>query len=274
MYPLDNCYPLRYVNKAENIIRIRRFDGSYQDVFLPITWDNLEDKLVNENCDYGPIMPPDYQDHYTYAQQHFYISRYISLSRYDGMHIMHCFINGWWLIGDGIAHAIARYAVKEEKRVIKMWDNSKVSGTNISAKRLMHNIKHHKILVPKRIILSIGCHDILKETFNKCCYNTKELIAFLLDQGVEDILILPNINSNMLPDHSLRGKFRKWLRTDLIEMDPQILKYATSLEEISDRADPFYKDGAGNYYSNPLIYAELAYRIVKFTQSLEEANQL
>ncbi|XP_065204860.1 uncharacterized protein LOC135834811 isoform X2 [Planococcus citri] len=244
---------------------IVRFDhGPLQRGVFRYRPNNIMALLRASNIFYGNLIHNSLNHEFRYESRNLYLSSYVSVSKHDRSSVYHAFINGFWCIGDGFVHGIAREPIRHNALARSRWDASRVGGSNISARRLMMNIMTHIRNIPPFILLSIGNHDMLKEDQAALQRNTMDLVEFLLSQNVQRILIMPIINTYLAPDTARREAYRAWMERQLVGLDPSRITYLRIMEAVGDRVHPYHQDNAHILYAHPYIHLEMAFLLNPF----------
>ncbi|XP_065217739.1 uncharacterized protein LOC135843694 isoform X2 [Planococcus citri] len=191
-----------------------------------------------------------------------YSALFTSWSPDNRQPITSIFFNGYWVIGDGLAHGVAREPLRRNAVLKNRWDRSRVAGSFLSARRLIHNIENHVLNVPPFILLSMGVHDLAMETELNARLNTQALIEFLLRQNVRQILILPLIIAPRRPDAEVRTEYRDWMRRVLPALDRERVQYLDFIEPIVDRVQPYHEDMAGIIYAHPFVHYDVMMALI------------
>ncbi|XP_065203433.1 uncharacterized protein LOC135833494 isoform X2 [Planococcus citri] len=191
-----------------------------------------------------------------------YSALFTSWSPDNRQPITSIFFNGYWVIGDGLAHGVAREPLRRNAVLKNRWDRSRVAGSFLSARRLIHNIENHILNVPPFILLSMGVHDLAMETELNARLNTQALIEFLLRQNVRQILILPLIIAPRRPDAEVRTEYRDWMRRVLPALDRERVQYLDFIEPIVDRVQPYHEDMPGIIYAHPFVHYDVMMALI------------
>ncbi|XP_065211150.1 uncharacterized protein LOC135839171 isoform X2 [Planococcus citri] len=240
---------------------IRVYDGGVQSAVFPHRRGNIMAILNQSGYTFNPQIQRELRHEYTLHSQQMYSSVYTSWSPDDRRPTTHIFLNGWWVIGDGLAHGVAREPLRRDPTLKSRWDRSRFAGSFLSAKRLRHNIQQHAHNIPRFCVVAMGGHDLTLESEHTARINTSALIQFLLDQRVERILILPIIIADRRPDAEIRRSYRDWQRGILPQLDRSRVTYLQFLEETVDRVQPYHADLAGIIYAHPFVHFDIIYRL-------------
>ncbi|XP_065207320.1 uncharacterized protein LOC135836421 isoform X1 [Planococcus citri] len=245
---------------------IRIYDGgvnghSMQRAVFPNRRSNIMAILERANYHYGHQIQHQLRQEFSFQTQEMYSSVFTTWSSNDNQPSTHCFLNGWWVVGDGLAHSLAREPLRRNSVLKNRWDRSRFAGSFISAKRLMHNIDNHLTNVPPYVILSMGTHDNTLENELATRLNTNLVLKCLLDHGVRRILILPTIVAPRREDAQRLMEYREWQRGIMPQMDTERIHYLEFIEETIDRVEPYHCDMGGILYVHPFVIFDVIYRI-------------
>ncbi|XP_065214638.1 uncharacterized protein LOC135841557 [Planococcus citri] len=245
---------------------IRIYDGgvnghSMQRAIFPNRRSNIMAILERANYHYGRQIQHQLRQEFSFQTQEMYSSVFTTWSANDNQPSTHCFLNGWWVVGDGLAHSLAREPLRRNSVLKNRWDRSRFAGSFISAKRLMHNIDNHLTNVPPYVILSMGTHDNTLEKELATRLNTNLVLKCLLDHGVRRILVLPTIVAPRREDAQRLLEYRDWQRSIMPQMDTERIHYLEFIEETIDRVEPYHCDMGGILYVHPFVVFDVIYRI-------------